>query len=213
VPRGASHTGPQLPKGRHGLSREEVESSQRLRILLGMAEAMREHGYVDTSVADVIGRAGVSRESFYRLFASKADCFAAAFDAAAGILLHRITAATSGGDAAGDPLDRVEGAITAYLEAIAEEPAWARLFIVEVHAAGPEALARRFALQDRMVDGLAALLGTDGEAARFGARVVVAAMSAMVTRPLVDGDVEAIRALGPPMIAHVRAIWPALAGR
>ena len=205
-------TGPQLPKGRHGLSREEVESSQRVRILLGMAEAMREQGFVDTTVADVIARAGVSRESFYRLFASKADCFAAAFDAAADILLRRITSATAGGAAGVDPVERVEGAITAYLDAIADEPAWARLFIVEVHAAGPEALARRFAFQDRVVDGLASLLGTDDEPVRFAARVVVAAMSAMVTRPLVAGDVDAIRALGPPMVAHLRAIWPAVAG-
>lgn len=209
----ASRTGPQLPKGRHGLSREEVESSQRLRILRGMAEAMREQGYVDTTVADVIARAGVSRESFYRLFISKADCFAAAFDAAAEILLHRISAAPALAEGSADPLDRVERAVAAYLDTLAEEPAWARLFIVEVHAAGPEALARRFALQDRMVDGLVALLGTDGEAVRFAARVLIAAMSAMVTRPLVDGDVAGIRALGPPMLAHLRAIWPAMTDR
>jgi AcrR family transcriptional regulator len=197
-------TGEQLPKGRHGLSREEVEASQRLRILLGMAEAMRDQGFVDTTVADVIARAGVSRESFYRLFTSKADCFAAAFDQAAELLLRRM-AAGSGGVATGggDPAER---AITAYLDVLADEPAWARLFIVEVHAAGPEALRRRFALQDRLIDGLAALLG--GPDARFTALVVVSAMSAMVARPLLDGDVDALRALGPPMVAHLRRIRP-----
>ena len=188
-------TAEQLPKGRHGLSREEVESSQRLRILLGMAEAMRDQGFVDTTVADVITRAGVSRESFYRLFASKGACFAAAFDQAAEILLQRLAAA--------------ERAITAYLEALAAEPAWARLFIVEVHAAGPEALRRRFALQDRFVDALAALLGLDSPDDRFTAQVVVAAMSAMVTRPLLDDDLDALRALGPPMVDHLRRVLQA----
>jgi AcrR family transcriptional regulator len=208
-----------LPRGRHGLSREEVESSQRLRILLGMAEAMREQGYVDTTVADVLTRAGVSRESFYRLFTSKADCFAAAFDEAAAVLLERIAGATAGRGAGddepprpADPLDAAEPAITAYLEALAAEPAWARLFLVEVHAAGPDAMSRRFAIQDRFVDALADLLGARTERQRFAAQVVVSAMSAMVTRPLVDGDVEGLRALGPPMVAHLRAIWPAVGG-
>lgn len=197
----------QLPKGRHGLTREEVESSQRLRILLGMAEAMREQGFVDTTVADVIKRAGVSRESFYRLFSSKGDCFAAAFDQAAEILLQRI--ATSGSGATSeprpvDPVARAEQAITAYLDTLAAEPAWARLFIVEVHAAGPEALRRRFALQDRFVDALASLLRLESPDDRFVAQVVVAAMSAMVTRPLLDDDLDALRALGPPIVDHLR---------
>jgi AcrR family transcriptional regulator len=201
VPRSAT----QLPKGRHGLSRDEVESSQRLRILLGMAEAMRDQGFVDTTVADVIGRAGVSRESFYRLFASKGECFAAAFDFAADLLLQRLATAGGGSPApGGDRLAAAERAITSYLDALAAEPAWARLFIVEVHAAGPEALRRRFALQDRFVDALAGLLGLDGAADRFTAQVIVAAMSALVTRPLLDGDVDALRALGPPMVEHLR---------
>lgn len=206
-----------LPRGRHGLSRAEVESSQRLRILLGMAEAMREQGYVDTTVADVLTRAGVSRESFYRLFTSKADCFAAAFDEAAAVLVERIAGATAGRGVGGepprpaDPLDAAELAITAYLEALAAEPAWARLFLVEVHAAGPDAMSRRFAIQDRFVEALADLLGARTERQRFAAQVVVSAMSAMVTRPLLDGDVEGLRALGPPMVAHLRAVWPAVA--
>ena len=78
-----------LPRGRHRLPREEVVSSQRTRMLRGMAEAMMEKGYVNTTVADVIGRAGVSRETFYQQFSSKADCFMSAFDAAClGVHAH-----------------------------------------------------------------------------------------------------------------------------
>jgi AcrR family transcriptional regulator len=190
-------TATQLPKGRHGLSREEVEASQRLRILAGMAEAMQENGYVDTSVADVIRRAGVSRETFYRLFSSKADCFAAAFDVAAEVLLERVgTAVADGGQ--DDGIVAFGRALSAYLDTLADEAAWARLFIVEVHAAGPDALARRFALQDRIVDAVADLL-----ADRYTAQLVVSALSSMVTRPLVEDDPDGIRALGPPLLAHL----------
>ena len=80
---GCSDTLPaRLPRGRHGLTRAEVESSQRDRLLDAMADAMSEQGYVATPVADVIKRAGVSRESFYELFSSKLDCFMSAFDIA-----------------------------------------------------------------------------------------------------------------------------------
>ena len=76
-----------LPRGRHSLSREEVAATQRARLMLALTEAVGESGYAATSVADVIGRAGVSRQTFYEQFTSKLDCFLAAFDAACEILL------------------------------------------------------------------------------------------------------------------------------
>jgi len=48
----------------------------------GLADAMAEKGYIGTPVADIIKRAGVSRETFYQQFDSKLDCFLAAFDVA-----------------------------------------------------------------------------------------------------------------------------------
>ena len=126
-----------LPRGRHGLSRDEVESSQRLRMLVAMADAMMDKGYVGTSVADVIKRAGVSRETFYQQFSSKADCFSATFDAAADAVLGAIAAdlrvdlAELGSDGHTDPATRYARfvqAFTAYLEALAAHPAYARLF-------------------------------------------------------------------------------------
>ncbi|MCZ7630823.1 MAG: TetR/AcrR family transcriptional regulator [Microthrixaceae bacterium] len=46
---------------------------------MGATEAMAEHGYAATSVAHILGRAGVSRTTFYELFDDKADCFLAAW--------------------------------------------------------------------------------------------------------------------------------------
>jgi AcrR family transcriptional regulator len=60
-----------LPRGRHSLSREEVEGSQRERVQRAMAEAMAEKGYALTSVADILRRARVSRETFYELYTSR----------------------------------------------------------------------------------------------------------------------------------------------
>ena len=71
----------QLPRGPHRLAREEVLASQRGRMLAAIAEAVAEKGYAATTVADVVGRAGVSRKTFYEHFADKEECFLAAWDA------------------------------------------------------------------------------------------------------------------------------------
>ena len=192
-----------LPRGRHGLRRDEVEDAQRIRILIGMAEAMHAKGYVGTSVADVLARAGVSRETFYQLFSSKLDCFLAAFDLVSDALADRLTAAMDG---PGTPLERFERTLTTYLDTLASAPAYARLFLVEVHAAGPEAMQRRIALQERLAGALAALLGARTKADRFACQMVVAAVSAMVVGPIVADDAAGLRGLGPPILDYVRRI-------
>ncbi|MGH9274676.1 MAG: TetR/AcrR family transcriptional regulator [Acidimicrobiales bacterium] len=200
----ADTVAPRLPRGRHGLSRDEVEQDQRLRILVGMAEAMRVKGYIGTPVAEVIKRAGVSRETFYQLYSSKLECFLAAFDLVGDFLVGHLAMSLEGD---GTPLERFERALTAYLETMASEPAYARLFLVEVYAAGPEAMDRRAALQQRIVDALVDLFDARDAPQRFACRALVAAISSMVTGPLVAGDLDAIRALGPPIVDHARLIF------
>lgn len=194
---------PQLPRGRHGLSREQVEVDQRLRIFMGMAEAMGAKGYVGTPVADIIRRAGVSRETFYQLYDDKLASFLAAFDLVGDVLLDRLLTSVDG---PGDPMARFERAVSTYLDTLASQPDHARLFLVEVYAAGPEAMARRTLVQQRIVDALVDLLGARTDAGRVTCQVLVAAVSAMVTGPLVAGDVDALRALGPQILEHVRRL-------
>jgi len=193
-----------LPRGRHRLSREQVEQSQRHRLMLGMAEAMTEKGYVGTSVADVLKRSGVGRETFYQYYGSKLDCFMDAFDTAGQVLFAQVDQAQA--ELAGTPLERFERGLTAYLDLLAAQPALARLFLVEVYAAGPEAMARRAALQARIVDALVVLLEAEGEEARFACEVLVAAVATMVTNPLVNGDYEALRALKERIMRLVRRV-------
>lgn len=51
------------------------------------------------------------------------------------------------------------------------------------------------------------LVGAKDDEQRFACRVVVAATASMVTGPLVTGDLDALRALGPPLVAHTRRLW------
>jgi AcrR family transcriptional regulator len=184
-------------------------------MLLGLAEAMMDKGYVDTTVADVIKRAGVSRETFYQQFSSKADCFLQAFDAAATLLLGTIerqvgldlaTLRPGDGRDAGARIDQFDRALGVYLDTLADNAPAARLFLVEVYAAGPDAVRRRADVQQRIVDGVAVILGIglDDEAGRFACDVLVNAIDSMVTGPLVAGEPERLPPLREPIVALVR---------
>ena len=205
-----------LPRGRHALAREEVERIQRSRLCVAMAEVMAEKGYIATSVADVLQRSGVSRQSFYRVFDDKLDCFMAAFAVAGDVLIRRLLEEVGADEhgvlvpePADDPVRRFERALTAYLEVLATELPYARLFLVEVYAAGPTAMRHRSDLQGVITAALADLMGATDDAGRFTCQMIVAATSTQVTKPVAENDPEALRALGPPLITHVRTLWKA----
>jgi len=184
-----------LPRGRHGLSRADVMHSQRTRMLQATVDAMTAQGYAGTSVAEVIRRAGVSRETFYQQFSSKQDCFSAALDIAIERLIG--TMATVG-HAEGEPDERPRRLIGAYLNILADEPALARMFLVEVYAAGAGAIGRRAESQQRVVDALCDIFDDSSARARFACEVLVTAMSSMVTTKLMADDLEGLRALQGP---------------
>ena len=143
-----------LPRGPHHLAREQVVASQRERMLAAIAQAVAEKGYAATTVGDVVARAGVSRKTFYEHFDDKEECFTAAWDSRVEALLDAIGASSAD---AGDPAGRMRMGVRAYLGALADEPAFARSFLIEVVAAGPRAEARRSRVHGRFADLFAAL--------------------------------------------------------
>jgi AcrR family transcriptional regulator len=193
-----------LPRGRHNLSRDEVQSSQRLRLAIAMAEACAEFGFVDTSVKAVLERANVSRLTFYELYDSKLDCFLDALDVVGEVLVAELGATSGRRDATS--IDRGERGIDRYLDAIVNNLPFARLYIVEVHAAGPVALRRRAELQGQIVDQLVRSVGAKDAESRFACEAYVAAVSALVTLPVATGDVKAIRALRDPLVSLMRRL-------
>ena len=138
-----------LPRGTHGLDRDVVEASQRTRLLEAVGRAVAERGYAGATIDDVVRRAGVSKKTFYEHFADKEDCFLAAYEAASEELLARVREAHAGD---GDWLERTRAGIVAYLRWLAADPALARVYLVEVAAAGPRALELREALRDRYAE-------------------------------------------------------------
>ncbi len=135
-----STTSPRLPRGPHRLSRAEVESHQRERILAAMIAAVGTKGYGSTTIADITHRARVSRDTFYEQFANKEACFLAAYDAITRELLDEMVAA---GTSRPSFVEGIREGVRAYLNFWSGRPDAARAWTLEVMAAGSEALTHR----------------------------------------------------------------------
>lgn len=198
----------QLPRGRHRLTREQVLTSQRGRILAAAAEAVAAKGFARATVADVISQAGVSRETFYEQFADKEECFLAALDAGAEGLLQILGRALD--PPASDSLQRLERVLEAYLDALAAEPTFAKAFLIDAYGAGPRATLRRIELQQRFVDAVVKIFELSGAppdaSARFACEALVAAVSSLVTARVGAGRADELPDLREPIVDLVRRL-------
>jgi AcrR family transcriptional regulator len=183
-------------------------------MLLAMAESVADKGYVHTSVAEVLKRGRVSRETFYQHFTGKQDCFLTVLDQSA-LLMERFFEEGLSGDE--PPWPRFERALEIYLATLAAEPAIARVFFLESYAAGPEAQRRRFAVQERFVSVVTDNFAGDPAWRRlpdpvFAARMMVGAVSSMVASALVHGRADELPALHEPLMRLLRAVFGDEAG-
>lgn len=124
-----------------------VISPKRQRILAGMLEVVGAEGYAQASVRSVLDRTGLYRQAFYDNFADKQDCYLQAYDAGIERIEAEIRVAVDGaqGWRAG-----LRAGLAALLDCLEAEPDVGRALLVEVHAAGPQALAKRDAAVRRV---------------------------------------------------------------
>lgn len=144
-----------LPKGRHSLSREQVEASQRTRLLRAAVQLGNERGFASLTLTDIVQRAGVARSTFYEYFADKQQCYLAAFDYAADRVLESVLALKP------LPVDEFASPIHAYigrfLDLCLQEPDLARLVAADAGALGPAAVERQREIRGRIADALVKL--------------------------------------------------------
>jgi AcrR family transcriptional regulator len=190
-----------LPRGRHRIEREVVLASQRGRLIDAIAAAVAEKGYSAATVADVVGRAGVSRKTFYEHFDDKLDCFLAAYDTGVEVLLARLQVAWA---RPGTFSERLEYAVEAYLGTLADAPDFACTFIIEALAAGPRALERRAAVHARFAAQIEAARAETGlpELPHETFAAAVGAVNELVAERVRQGRIETL----PELAGTVRAI-------
>jgi AcrR family transcriptional regulator len=181
-----------LPRGRHGLSPEFVAQNQCERLLAALAEILYERGYEETTVAMIGRRAGVSKSDFYKRYQSKDACFLAAYDDAVERIRGMVHAACAGG---GDWAARALDALEALLAFVVEDPARAKLVLVEGLRAGKGVYDRyQEALQSfvpYLRDGLPAPAGGPRPPEATD-EAVVGGIASLLARRMLAGGIEPV---------------------
>lgn len=105
-----------------------------------MARAVAGKGYAETTIADIVREAGVSRRTFYEHFSTKADCLIALYEVASANALDVLRTSI---DPARDWRDQVEQAMRAYFECLAQNPVLMRTLFIEILGLGTPGLQAR----------------------------------------------------------------------
>ena len=140
---------PRLRPGSRVVPRGRVTEIQRSRMLAAALEAVEDVGYPRMTVAQVIGRAKVSRKTFYDVFDDREDCFLAALEQAVGHVGKLVGIAY---EREGSWRDGIRAGLAELLVFLDEEPALARLCLVEALGAGPRVIERRAELLDDLAE-------------------------------------------------------------
>lgn len=134
-----------LPRGTSGLPREIVDQEQRKRLVVATAHVVAEKGYSETTVADIIAGAGVSRATFYDLFRDKEECFLYGFEKLSKAHVRDMLRAM---DPAMPLPEQLLCGLRAYLRRVDADLSLARAFFAEAESATPRIRAE-FALRVR----------------------------------------------------------------
>ena len=203
-----------LREGLHGPAATAMGADpHRARLLIGMAESVAEKGYVAVTIADVVRHAKVSRRTFYEHFRDKEECFLAAYEGAATLILDTIARAA----AAAPPQERTAAALDAYLDGMVQEPALTRVFLVEILAAGPRALALRRRVHERFAEQQRALVEelrrARPELAELSPAMSLAAVAAVNELVLVALDEDAEVGVGDLRTTALELLRAVVVGR
>lgn len=153
-------------------------TGKRERILRGMLQSVGTRGYERTSVQDALDNAGLYRQAFYDHFDDKEDCYLQAIDAGSAWIELAMREAAAGAVGWRNLLRCALAGLLGFLD---EQPEIGRALLVEVHAAGPSAVARRMEAMERaakMVD--LAREESGGGAPAISAEAIVAGMLAVL---------------------------------
>ena len=181
----------------------------RSRLLEGMARAVAARGYADTTIADIVREASVSRRTFYENFADKAECLIALYEVASG---NAITVLRNAIDTHSDWQAQVEQAMGAYFGVLERNPVLLRTLFVEMLGLGAPGLAARRRANQQLADLMLDVVNNrPGERLRKAplqpmmAMAVVGGINEMVLQSIEQGRANDLQELVEPAAMLLRA--------
>jgi AcrR family transcriptional regulator len=188
---------------RPAISPEFIAEHKRRRIMDALADLTAEQGYEATKISDVVRRAKVARKTLYDNFTGKEEVFLAAFDAAREEALDRVQASCA--DAEADWRDRVEAGLAAFLGYVAEQPALARMCMIEALSATPATTQRYEEALQTFVDLAQEALPRDSRLPETIDETLIGGVAWIVYRKLRSGEGKRAGELLPELAEFVRA--------
>ena len=191
------------PRERHLLPSEFVADNQRSRMLHAVSGLVAELGYQKTTIELIAKSARVGLSTFYEHFASKEECFLAAFDSDVEIAMETINELL---DAAMPWPDQIAMALEVFVEMVTAESTRAKLCFVASQSAGAAAFARYQASLERVAPKLreGRALNPRSEEMPAGLEVALAGgLAWLVHQRLIGDEIEEIKMLLPEMIQLV----------
>jgi AcrR family transcriptional regulator len=131
----------------------------RRRLLNGLADSIRERGYRDTTIADIVRHARTSKRTFYDEFDSKHECFIELLWTANQDLMARIGEAV---DPEAPWQQQITQAVHAFVDDMAAKPAITLSWIREVPALGAEMRDLQRRTWDALTDMMIAMSDSPG---------------------------------------------------
>jgi AcrR family transcriptional regulator len=183
-----------------------LSTEHRSRLLEGMAQAVGARGYAETTIADIVREASVSRRTFYEHFASKAECLIALYEAASHNGLKVLRDAI---DPSHDWEEQAERALRAYLECMASNPVLLRTLFIEILGLGAAGLAARRRVNQEIADYMLAVVNARPSGRKVTpqlAMAVVGGIHELVLEAIEDGRAAQLPELTPTAAALVKAV-------
>jgi AcrR family transcriptional regulator len=180
------------------------------RLLEGIAAAVDEKGFAETTIADIARHARVSKRTFYEHFDTKQDCLLALYVASSEHSLARIA------DSIDPTLDldaQIAKTTDVYFSALQERPAVLRTLLVEILAAGQRGLEMRRQVNRRYAELLRKVIASakpDGRGRHTlsgaMATAIVGGLNELMRQAVEGGNFRRLRRLARPAAELLRAV-------
>ena len=147
---------------------------------------------------EILGRAGVSRKTFYEQFSTKDECLLAIYDEAAQCLRSVVQSAYERGVT---PRERIDAVVDIVLEWVDAEPGLARLCMLEVPSTGMVGQKRVTATSAWLSAVVADILG-DLDVPELLPELIVGGIHQMLIQRLVNDTSEL-----PTLATDLSDVW------
>jgi AcrR family transcriptional regulator len=170
--------------------------SQRERIIDAIIDSCAEKTYAATTISDIVGRAHISRTTFYKHFDDKRACFDAAIEHCIEQLQGVAATAHSPEDA---PAEAVRKSAAAVLGALAERPGLAQLLTGDAIAVDPMVIER---YRRATIPAIAALWAKAGESEepRSDPRLAFGKAQVLILNEIATGNASRLSELLPEIV-------------